>query len=87
MVSLDIHSLDTRLSELTRMCKNLGTRIDNQQLRNEMLGRRAGFMYSKKVESSLQIAVERMNEHFSELDELTKTNCKNVWVRETWHVD
>ncbi|KAK8817692.1 hypothetical protein WA538_004409 [Blastocystis sp. DL] len=35
-------------------------------------------MYSRKVVSSIQIAVERMNEHFSELDELTKMNCKNI---------
>lgn len=78
VVSLDIQSVDNRLSELTRICQNLGTRIDNQQLRNEMSGQCVGFMDSKKVVSSLQIAVERMNEHFSELDELTKTNCKNV---------
>jgi hypothetical protein len=38
-------------------------------------------MYSRKVVSSIQIAVERMNEHFSELDELTKMNCKNVSVK------
>ena len=36
VVSLDIQSLDNRLSELTRISQNLGTRIDNHQLRSEM---------------------------------------------------
>ena len=81
VVSLDIQSLDNRLSELTRISQNLGTRIDNYQLRSEMSWRCIGFMYSRKVVSSIQIAVERMNEHFSELDELTKMNCKNVSVK------
>ena len=87
MVTLDMNSLENRLSELARICKNLGTRIDNQQLRTEMSGQSIGFMNSKKVVGSLQIAVERMNEHFSELDELTKTNCKNVCVEDTCSVD
>lgn len=35
-IRIDLQNLDKKITELNRMYQNLGTRVDNQQLRTEM---------------------------------------------------
>ena len=35
-IRIDLQNMDKKIAELNRMVQNLGTRVDNQQLRTEM---------------------------------------------------
>lgn len=35
-IRIDLQNMDKKIAELNRMFQNLGTRVDNQQLRTEM---------------------------------------------------
>ena len=35
-IRIDLQNLDKKITEFNRMYQNLGTRVDNQQLRTEM---------------------------------------------------
>ncbi|KAK8814931.1 syntaxin-7-like protein [Blastocystis sp. ATCC 50177/Nand II] len=66
-IRLDLQNLESKISELNRMFQNLGTRVDNQQLRTEI----------KKAIRDLQFLQQKLNEHLDELDQYAKTKGKN----------
>ena len=83
-IRIDIQNLDKKITELNRMFQNLGTRVDNQQLRTEMCTFFLFMIGRKKAIRDLQSMQVKLNEHLDEMDQYAKTKGKNVFLFFVW---
>lgn len=66
-IQFDMKELEKKIEEFKKMSKNLGTRIDNNNLRKEM----------KKCSRDFETWQNRLNVHIEELEEHTKSKTKD----------
>ena len=77
-IRIDLQNLEKKITELNRMYQNLGTRVDNQQLRTEMYTVLSTYHSRKKAIRDLQTMQDKLSEHLDEMEQYTKTKGKNV---------
>ena len=65
-IRFDLKHLDDKLTEFNRMYQNLGTRVDNQQLRTEMWVRRSGVRGRKRAIRDIDSIQSKLNTHLDE---------------------
>lgn len=77
-IRFDLKHLDDKLTEFNRMYQNLGTRVDNQQLRTEMCGRRSGVRCRKRAIRDIDSIQSKLNTHLDEMEQYVKSKSKDV---------
>ena len=78
LVLVEMKNMDEKYDELKKMNQNLGTRVDNDQLRNEMYKRPFCFISRKRAIRDLQGLQNKITEHLDEIEQFTKTKSKDV---------
>ncbi|KAK8803182.1 hypothetical protein WA588_002333 [Blastocystis sp. NMH] len=66
-IRFDLKHLDDKLTEFNRMYQNLGTRVDNQQLRTEM----------KRAIRDIDSIQSKLNTHLDEMEQYVKSKSKD----------
>ncbi|KNB45257.1 syntaxin-22-like protein [Blastocystis sp. subtype 4] len=66
-IRFDLKHLDDKLAEFNRMYQNLGTRVDNQQLRTEM----------RKAIRDLNALQAKLSDHLDEMEQYAKSKSKD----------
>ena len=77
-IRFDLKHLDDKLTEFNRMYQNLGTRVDNQQLRTEMWVRRSGVRGRKRAIRDIDSIQSKLNTHLDEMEQYVKSKSKDV---------
>lgn len=77
-IRFDLKHLDDKLTEFNRMYQNLGTRVDNQQLRTEMWVRRSGVRSRKRAIRDIDSIQSKLNTHLDEMEQYVKSKSKDV---------
>ena len=77
-IRFDLKHLDDKLTEFNRMYQNLGTRVDNQQLRTEMWARRSGVRGRKRAIRDIDSIQSKLNTHLDEMEQYVKSKSKDV---------